>query len=596
MKRAALEIVLAIGYLAVAGAALVARANPAASYEVSLYAATPQLTWIGIGIALAIAVSTTLACRGRYQGVAIGLGACAVTTIVGLPLIRNYQFAGVGDALSHLGWTRDIVTGNLFPHELLYPALHSIASTIHFVGGAPLERAVLLMVVVFFVPFLVFVPLTVRELSGNGLAIGIAAIVSWVVLPINNVGTHMGAHTNSNALFLVPVVLFALVAYLRRGDDLERLPFGLSSFSALLVLASLALLFVHPQQLASVVVLIGSVSVVQYLARWRFEDHPMVDHPTTYAHTVVLGLIGGVWALSNERFRDAFGGLISGIISQDVGAGSTVAQRGSSLTEVGGSLAELFVKMFLEAAIIGAIVGIFLLVMWLGWTNIDRETKAFCTYFGLALIPLGGMFLVYFVGTPTMAFRQVGFIYVVITILSGVAIAHVTTGLSNVVTTPGANALVATLLAAFVILGLMTVYASPLIYQPNQHVTDAQMNGYESSYVHEVEDRPHAGFGADPFRFDHGINGVESDRVSSSPFESGVVNGSAFERGNYSGAYDGHDYYFVVSEYDTTRELEVYDELDYSEESLEGIERSPSANKVISNDEFRMYAVTAGGE
>ena len=596
MKRAALDIVLAIGYLAVAGAILVARANPASGYESSIYAASPTMTWVGLAIGLAIAVSTTLACRGRYQGISIGLGACAVTTIVGLPFIRNYRFAGVGDALSHLGWTRDIVNGNLLPHELLYPGLHSIASAIHFVGGVPLERSVLLMVIVFFVPFLIFVPLTVRELSGNALAVGIAAIISWVVLPINNVGTHMGAHTNSNALFLVPVVLFALVAYMRRGDDLERLPLGVSPFSALLVLTSLALLFVHPQQMASIVVLVGSVSVIQYLARWRFEDHPMVDHPTTYAHTTVLALLGGAWALSNERFRDAFGGLVSGILSQDVGTGAEVTQRGASLTEVGGSLPELFAKLFLEAAIIGLIVGIFLLVVWLGWTKIDLETKAFCTYFGLALIPLGVMFLVYFVGTPTMAFRQVGFIYVVLTILAGVAIAHMTTGLSKVVTTPGANALVATMLAAFLILGLMTIYASPLIYQPNQHVTDATMNGYESSYIHEVEDRPHAGYGADPFRFDHGINGVESDSVATTPYESGAVNESEFESGNYSGAYDGHDYYFVVSEYDTTRELEVYNELDHSEAALEGVEQEPNVNKVISNDEFRMYAITADGE
>ncbi len=596
MKRVALDIVLALGYFSVAAGILIARANPASSYESSVYMASPTATWIGLAIGLAIAVSTTLTCRGRYQAISIGLGAAAVTTIVSLPFIRNYRFAGVGDALSHLGWTRDIVRGDLLPHELFYPGLHSIASAIHFVGGVPLERSVLLMIIVFFVPFLIFIPLTVRELSGNALAIGIAAIISWMILPINNVATHMGAHTNSNALFLVPVVIFAFVAYLKRGSDIERLPLGLSPFSVLIVFASLALLFVHPQQMVAVVVLFGSIGAIQYLARWRFEDHPIVHHPTTYVHTTVLGAIVGIWAISNERFRDSFSGLVYGIFADDVGASAEVDQRGSSLTELGGSLAELFVKMFLEAAVIGLIVAIFLVVIWLGWSAIDLETKAFCTYFGLALIPLGGMFLVYFVGTPTMAFRQVGFIFVILTILAGIAIAHATAGLSKVITTPGANAVVATMLAAFLILGLMTVYASPIIYQPNQHVTDQHLNGYESSYEHALEERPHVGYGADPFRFDHGINGIEEESVATSPYESGAVNTTEFESGNYSGAYDGHDYYFVVSEYDTTRELEVYQGLHHSEAALEGVDEEPSANKVISNDEFRMYAITAADE
>jgi hypothetical protein len=142
----------------------------------------------------------------------------------------------------------------------------------------------------------------------------------------------------------------------------------------------------------------------------------------------------------------------------------------------------------------------------------------------------------------------------------------------------------------------MTVYASPIIYQSNQHVTDDQFHGYQSSYEHAVEDRPHAGYGADPFRFDHGINGVESRSASSSPFQSGVVDPEEFESGNYSGAYDGHEYYFVVSEYDTYREHEVYDELDHSEAALDGLNDEPNANKVISNDEFRMYAVTGNSE
>lgn len=592
MRRATLNGAFAVGFLAVAAGILVARANPASAYEASMYTATPTVTWIGFALALAIAVSTALTCRGRPQTIGIGLGALTTASIVSLPVIRNYRFSGMGDALTHLGWTRDIVTGQVTPHELFYPGIHSIASVFHLVGGVSIERSLLLAVVALFVPFLVFVPLVVRDVSGDGLAVGVAAIVSWMVLPINNIATHMGVHTNSTALFLAPVVIFAFVAYLRRRATIERLPFGLSPFSVLIYVTGIALLLVHPQQMINVVVLLGAIAGVQFLARRRYDDHPIVEHPTTYAHTIVLGTLFTLWAVSNETFRRAIQGLVYGLFTEDVGTGAEVDQAGSSLTEIGGSLGELFVKLFFEMALIGLIVGLFIAVTWLGRTKLDRETKSFVSYFGLALVPLGGIFLVYLIGTPTMAFRQIGFIFVLMTILAGIAIAHLIGGLSSVVTRPGANAIAAVVLGACLVLGLMTVFSSPIIYDPGQHVTDEKFSGYESGFEHAAEDRPHVGLGYDPFRYDHGINGVErEDALSGASIASGEVNGTAFENGNYSGAYNGLDYYFIVTEWDETREFDVYEELRYSDDSVAGVDHDRSANKVISNDEFRMYAV-----
>ncbi|MDQ2052042.1 hypothetical protein RBH26_16315 [Natronolimnohabitans sp. A-GB9] len=592
MKRSTLNITLAIGFLAVATGILVARANPATSYESSIYTGTPTITWLGFGLALAVAVSTALVCRGREQAFGIALGGTTVTSIVSLPILRNYRFSGMGDALTHLGWTRDIVNGEMAPHELFYPAVHTLASVLHYVGGVPIERGLLFSMVVLFVPFLVFVPLIVREIGGSGMAIGVAAIVSWMVLPINNVATHMGVHTNSNALFLVPVVLFAFVAYLRRRATIERLPFGLSPFSLLIFLTGIGLLLVHPQHMIGVLVLVGSIAGVQFLARRRFDDHPMLDHPTMYAHTAVLGIIFSLWAVSNDRFRNAVTGTIEGLFEEDVGGGAEVEQRDSSLEAIGGSIAELFVTMFLELAIVSLVVGFFVLLVWLGRSKLDPETKSFVNYLALALVPLSGLFLVYFLGTPTMAFRQIGFIAVILTVLAGVALAQAIGALSNVITQPGGTAVGALLLSACLVLGLLTVFSSPIIYNPGQHVTDEKFSGYETALDDADSETAIAGMGYDPYRYDHGINGLGGEEtLSGGTADSGMVNSDEFEAGNYSGAYDGADYNFLVSEYEVTREIEVYQELYHSEDALADLETDPSADKLISNDEFRMYAV-----
>ncbi|RQG97114.1 hypothetical protein [Natrarchaeobius chitinivorans] len=597
MRRTESNVAFALGFFALALGLLVARANPATSYEASVYSATPTAVWAFFGLALAISVVAALACRGRSQTLGMALGGTTVTSIVGLPAIRNYRFSGMGDALTHLGWTRDIVDGQLAPLELIYPGVHTLGTALHFLAGIPIERALLLTVVVLFIPFVIFVPLTVRDITGNPAAVGVAAIVSWMVLPINNVATHMGVHTNSNALFLVPVVVFALVAYLRRRSTIERLPFGVSPFSLLIYLSGIALLLVHPQQMINVVVLVGAIACIQFLARWRFDDHPVVKQPTTYAHTVVLGALFAIWTVSNERFRTAAVGLLEGMVTADVGAGAEVDQRGSSLTEIGGSLGELFVAMFLDAAVIAVIVGLFVLATWLGLTRLDREASTFVTYFALALVPLGGIFLIYFVGTPTMAFRQVGFIFVILTILAGIAVAHLVGGASRVITRSGATTVASVALGALLVLGLMTVYASPIIYNPGQHVTDQQFSGYESALEHGAEDYPHAGLGYDPFRYDHGLNGLEGEEtLSGATVATGEADPDALETGNYTGAYHGFDYYLIVTDYDVTREIDVYQELHYSAESLEGLDSEPTVNKVISNDEFEMYAIASDEE
>ncbi|WP_255171679.1 hypothetical protein [Natrononativus amylolyticus] len=593
MRRSIQNLVLAVGFFAVAAAIAIARAAPATGYEGSIYAATPTATWAGLAVGLGIAVCATVVCRRHQQHLAIGLGALSVTAIVSLPVIRNYRFLGLGDGLTHLGWARDFVAGDLLPHQLFYPGLHAVTSALHLLGGIPLERAMLITVVLLFVPFVVFVPLVVRDVTGNAMAVGFAAVASWFVLPINNVATHMGPHTNSNALFLVPVALFAFVAFLRRRGELERLPFGLSPFSALVIVVGVGLLLVHPQQMINVVVVIGTIAGVQFLARRRYPDHPIVTQPTVYAHTAVLGGLFVIWALSNERFRRALAGLLYGLLTQDIGGSAEVDQREASLTAIGGSMTELFAKMFLVAAVIGLIAALFVLLVWLGRTSLDAEARTFVTYFALALIPLGGMFLVYFVGTPTMAFRQVGFIYVMLTILGGIAVAHGIGWLSGPLTTPGATALAATFLGACLVLSLLTVFASPIIYNPTQHVSDQQMSGYESAIEHRNDDLLIAGLGYGPDRFGHAINGVEpSEEIAYGGGAGGVVLVDEFEAGNYSGAYHGMDYHFTVSAYDTTREFEVYQELHHSEAALAGLEAEPGANKVISNEEFRMYTVS----
>ncbi|WP_247728448.1 hypothetical protein [Halovivax limisalsi] len=586
---------LAVGFLAITAALLVARATPATEYEPSIYAATPPATWAAIGLAFAVAIVAALSLRGAAQAVAIALGALATTTVISLPVVRGYYFLGKGDAMTHLGWVRDLLAGTMAPHELLYPGVHSVASLFVLIAGVEPPHALLLTVIVLFVSFVLVVPLAVRAITDDPLAIGTGAVVSWFVLPVNNVATYAGVHTNSNALFYAPAFVFALLVYLGRRSGDDRLPAALSPFGLLVVISGVGLLLLHPQQMVNAVVILATISAIQLLARYRFDDHPILEHPTTHAYTAVLGGAFVVWAFANPRFREAFEGLLYGLLSGAFGASGTVDQRGASLTEIGASLPELFAKLFLVSAVIGLAVGAYLLVVWTGRSRGPRETRAVVSYLGVSLLPLGGIFAVYFLGTPTMAFRQLGFIFVVVTVLAGLAVAGGAGRVEKHVPGSAVSGVLAVVLGLCLVVALLGVFSSPFIYNPTQHVSEATYHGYETAITGGVDDRPYAGYGYTTTRYNHAINGVESMNATEAGIAwpgDGTIEMDAFNRRAYHEAYPGDGPYFLaLSSYDRVREHDVYRGLNYDPESLSALPADRGSARYVSNAEFELYEI-----
>lgn len=586
---------LALGFLAIVTALLLARGTPATTYEPSIYAATPETAWAAIGLAFAVAIGGALFLRGVHQAAAISLGALATVTVVSLPLVRGYYFFGKGDAMTHLGWVRDLIAGSMAPQELLYPGLHGVASLIVLIAGVDPPHALLLAVVVFVASFVLVVPLAVSALTDDPLAIGAGAVVSWFVLPINNVATFTGVHTTSIALFFAPAFVVAILFYLGRRSGDDRLPAALSPFGLLVVLTGVGLLLLHPQQMVNAVVILATISAIQLMARYRYDDHPILEHPTTHVYTAALGGAFIVWAFANSRFRDAFEGLVYGLVSGSFGAGGTVGQRGTSLTEIGASLPELFAKLFLVSAVVGLVVGISLLVVWTGRSRLPSETRALASYLGVSIIPLAGIFAVYFLGTPTMAFRQLGFIFVVVTILAGVAIAGGIGRASRYVPRTAASGVLAVALGICLVVALLGVFASPFIYNPTQHVTEATYHGYETAITGGVDDRPYAGYGYTTTRYNDAINGVESMTATEAAIAwpgDGQIERDAFNRGAYHEAYPGDGAYFLaLSSYDRVREHEVYRGLNYDAETLAALPADQRSARYVTNGEFDLYEI-----
>lgn len=575
-------------------AAITAHTTPATGYELSPYTATPTLFWIGTGGAIGIALFLAIfAADGFHRAAVLVLGGLSFLLITGLPLVRGYAFYGRGDAMSHLGWIRDIEGGRMGLTDLLYPGLHALTLQTTALTGWEPERAMMLVVLAFVLLFAVSLTLAARTVTGDPRATVVAAFSSFMLLPLNHISAHMTGHPSTMAIFYLPVVLTLLVVYLRTdGHGLRPTTVG-----GLLALASGTMVLLHPQQAANLLAVFVTVVVAQRLIR---------DATTRslVAQTAFLGVVLVAWVAGRPRVSGAVDGLVTLLLTG--GGASALAQRGTSLTAIGSSLVEVFLKLFLVSSIFLAVGGIVMLAsLW------RRHRNPILTYLSLGSVAVGGIFVVYFAAqVQTMYFRHFGFVMVLVSLFGAIGITGWTRGHLDLFATgnwvnrgtstdggvsvgsssrfelPLSGAAVA--IAVMTVLSLMVLYPSPYIFQPNQQVSQAELAGYDSVFAHENPDIDTFGIRTGPDRFRDALTGTGT--LDSSGFRDRTgVPADAFETGLPT--YFGRPVYLVVSDADRVREVDIYRELRYSEAQLTDIGSSPGVDRVQSNGATELYLI-----
>lgn len=596
--RTLAKAALTVGFVALTVAVLVAHRAPPTGYELSVYDATPTAVWVAVGAALVAATVVAFLSPGGRTGTAalvLGGGAVFVSSLV--PLVRGYYFRGAGDSLTHLGWVRGIVEGAFEPFSLFYPAIHLIGIQVHAVTGVPFTRSLMLMVSFFFLVFLLSVPVAVRAVTGDPRAVTFAAVASWLVLPIDHVGVVFLTYPTAQALFFLPLLIFVLVCYLRRPNGVEGLPFGASPFGVLLALMGAGIVLIHPQQAANVLVLLGTVAAIQFVSRWRGADAPFARHRSTYAQTAFLGVVFTAWATSRPKFTGTVESIMRNITTPGAGSVGTISQRNGSLQQVGASLTDLFVRLYLVEAAFALLVAGFVLLVWLDRLDQRPDTRAVVTYLGTALVPMTVLFAVYFVATPTYGFRQAGTLMVFATLLGGVALAHVDGRLGSLLPASTGRSVVAVVLAVALVLSMVTLFPSPFVLKSSGHVSEAQMNGHQFALEHRGEGMYYSSLilSAKWSRYADVTNGVpeRSSEVQFAGSRSGNLPPEVFNEGRISDAY-ADERYLKVSSADYQREIVMYDEFRYKAEGFRRLDGQRGLDKVESTGPFELYVIRGG--
>lgn len=579
------KVLLAVGFVALTAAIVAAYSTPPDGYEVSLYTATPTVFWAGVAVAVACAFACAfLAADRRLAGTGLVLGSLAVLAIAALPLLRGYRYFGAGDALSHLGWVSQIVEGEYLLRTLLYPGVHGLSALVHAATGAALPRSMLVVVFLFSVVFVAFVPLAVRAVTGQLAAATLGTASALFFLPVNNISVHLQPHPSTMAILFVPVALFALVHVLEEPARTSVGPYGL-----LLAVVSVGLVLVHPQQATNFLLVLGALAGVKLVAgRWF---PPARNIGPVYGQTAFLAAVLVLWSLPHERIAEFVMGASEALLT--AGGSPGIAQRTGSLSDIGVSVAEIFVKLFFANAVYLALAGVLVLVvLYRSRSRVDRETRTVFAL-GVGLVPVGALFLLYLAGgIQQMAFRQLGFVMSVVAVLGSVALYR---SLAGAWRRGGTGArvwstLAVVALALLLVLSLMSLFPSPYMYKPNEHVSEQQLAGYDTAFAAKDPDVKVLGIRKAPIRYEDAVRGT-GELVVGPQATAGRVPADLLD-GGLTGAYPDPRY-VAVTEADVQREAVAFRELRYSREEMTSVGAYPGVDHVQTNGGFDLYYVTS---
>jgi len=599
------KLALAAGLVAFAAGVWAAHRAPATGYELSVYAATPDATWVGVGAALVVgsAVALTAPRDGRLHDAGLVAVGAAGLTVFALPVLRGYAYYGSGDSLTHLGWASELADGSLAVTELLYPGVHTTGVFVAEAAGVGLPRAIMYVVLVA-VPlvYLLFVPLTVQVLGGGRRALAAGVLAAALFVPVNNVSVHPVAHPTSQAILLSAFVFYLLLSYVSGPSATSttagpapsgsRSRFeGVSGLGVLLAAAAVAIVLVHPQQAVNLALVFVAVAAFRAVLR-RWTDGPAAHHRGIYAQTGVLVVALAAWAPRFERVGGATEATFGSLLSSGATAGEVVSQRSTSLTEVGGSIGELFVKLFLPATVLSLLAAG--LVAFVAYRRLRDDDDTLAGYVVAGMVPLAGAFLVMFAADiGDQYFRYLGFLMVPVTVLGAVAAARLADGLDAQSGRRIGTVVAVVLLVGLLPVGVLAVHPSPYMYQANSQVAETEFSGYSNTFDAREANVPFAGVRGGPRRFVDYHYGTEyTDEQLEFPGDRTGIPEGVFAAGNYTSAYEA-DRYLAVTRGAYLREVVMWRSFRYPASGFAALDATPGVNRVRANGGFTLYRVDA---
>lgn len=593
--RTAVSIALVVGCLSFVGAVIVAEANPATAYEVSIYRSTPLLYWFGVSVSLLVGVAALVLAASWIQWAGgLVLTALSMLSVPALPLVRGYFFYGLGDALRHLGNARGLVSGETEFFAEVYPAAYSFSGFLSTLSDISLEQSMLFVVFITSVLYVVFVVLCVRAILPRRRAVAIASLSALMFLPLNHVSFHPHFHTFSMTTFLTPILLYVVIKHITdRGTD-ETIPRRLSSTDLGFAVAAVAIVLYHPQVALNVIIVLGAIAAMQRLNGRYFSDTTLGGSPPVYGQLLFLIAVFVLWNLQHQEIFAMGSTLLASLNAWLLGTaygGEVVTQRTNSAQSVGVGIGELFVKLFLVPAFYTLVAGAVVVANLLS-DEFDRNSRMITTTFSLAGIALAIYSLAHFVGDVSgYFFRHIGFGMVLVTILAGIGLTRACDHVDEMRHSPSQLVKIVSVSALVIALALsiLVVFPSPYMAQPTQHVSEQMYAGHGTAMEYRAEGAAMASSRAPSRQYPRAM-GLDLDRRLSwavppeaLPSDLRRFRGDDFPTREF--------YYYIQTDQEVQKELVAFRGVRYNESDFTSVGETAGVSQVMTNGRVDVYHV-----
>lgn len=593
------KIAFSICLLGIAVAVLSANLSPARGYELSILRATPPLFWIGISFPLiGGTVGALMFGRLRSRTAAAALAVSGVMIIALLPVIRSYYFYGQSDALQHLGWATDIVSGLNLVGQMFYPALHTLAAMLTQITSLPVNRTLVFLMPCFYLVFVLSLPLLARMFvpprasSNRQSVVPIALLFSLLTPPIIAVRMpNFQPIPTVAGLFLVPLLLWIGIS-ISQVDGQSR-----GRYSVFVVLF-VALIFYHPQQsLAGMLALGCYVSASVLVDRLSGNRSPAATS-TVLNGTIVGGTVLAFWLSNISNFGAAISSLIIGLQGS---SGASVAVPGTGLQQIGGSIIDLFLRVLLIPTLIGLTAGATGVIILFtavkkytggeGGTSLPSSKKvtfqylvAFLPIFVIAMLTLSG-------GKLAQSVRYIGLLVALATPVVALQFWQASYDHQKV------KVIVVVVLLIGTALAVPTMFRTPYNYQATPHVTEAQLSGYDWLFDYQAENTPISSVDTDVRRQLLATAGFLPGNERA--WKQNIVAPTNSTRG--PGLIPAHfadrtlteiapsPWYLVSTSWARTQHTTLYDGLQFTEGDFQHLNQTSVVSKTFTNGDMRVY-------
>lgn len=562
---------LILGFVLFSVGVLIVHNSPANTYELSIYTHSPEIFWIAIVVACSIAVSIILHSTLKFAGIL--LLKLSILTVVALPLVRGYYYYGAGDGLAHWGIVRDLASDTIRMTDFLYPGLHTIVIIVEQITKIPFRLLLLFLVPIFVLCFSLFIGLSSRYLLEDQEAFYFGVISGLLLLPINNISSHLMFHPSTLTILYSSFPLYIII---------KEMGVNNKKWSILFIPVLLATILFHPQQAVNVFLFLSGCSLFKLFYSPQSEKKNIIRQANIQIFLVFIMIVG--WISIHTRTIESGLIIITSIIQSitDVLFGQTeseVAASGSLLQAAGISISELAVKIF-SLNIIYAILS----VIALRWATSQFKVKSPEMY----AIIVGNMpILLLFSGLVAtdigQSLRYFAFGMISISVLGTAGL--YTIFRSSVINTSFRKSVASLALIMLLVISLPVILHSPYISLPTSHVTDKEHTGFQQSIEWIPNEKDLLGIRSTSKRHHDVIYGHQ--RFSQDRSKNDLQPMSAAELANRSSSTR----YVAITQSDQQRELQLFREAEYTKAQITSYNTSSSSNNVYTNGGISVYEV-----